>query len=593
MRLRLFYHIKMMKPFFLVTVCCLPMLVIAQRHDNTTLLGYYGGFISPPDDDLGISVLTFPDGSLQMEENFDLTMYFDFTNAPFSDSSGKLQCYSNGVNLMNAFWDTIQNGETLTTDRPLGSIWPQFALALPKPGHSDQVVLLYGDEEIMYPFGPQGELWIVSHNLYAAEIDMAANQGAGEVLSKGEIVVQDSLALGKFTACKHANGRDWWILAQKHNSKKFYRILLDPQGFHNMGTQIVSGVKMYDGMGQACFSPNGEHYVMYDGVTFDSIIGEFLNIYRFNRCTGMLSHHQQINLLPGSIGGVAFSPNSRYFYHNNFLKAYQYDMQASNIAASKTLVAEWDGYHGARFLFLQLMPDNKIYSSTSTITDVLHVIQYPDEAGTACNYEQHAVHLPTRNSRSVPNFPNFRLGPLDGSSCDTLGLDNFPIAWYRYEQDTLDPLSVEFRDLSYYEPTNWSWDFGDGSMGSSERHPKYVFDSAGIYQVCLTVSNANASNTHCKSLYLGVTSTENPVLQSQIVVSPNPFSNRLGIALSTKLRSPVFYLYNQMGNLLREVRLTFGVTEIETESLEPGMYFWEVMSNGGRVKAGKIVKAGQ
>ncbi|MFN0035076.1 MAG: PKD domain-containing protein [Saprospiraceae bacterium] len=584
-----------MKRAFILLIASLGLIppALAQHHDNTTLLGYYGGWITPPDDDLGISVLTFPDGSLHLEQNFELTMYFDFTNAPFSDSSGNLLCYSNGVNLMNARWDTIQNGETLTTDRPLASIWPQLALALPKPGHSNQVVLLYGDEEIMYPFGPQGEAWIVSHNLYAAEIDMAKNQGAGEVVSKGELVVQDTLGMGKFTACKHANGRDWWILAHEQDSKSFYRILLDPQGLHNLGAQKVSGIQMIDGLGQACFSPNGEHYLMYDGVTFDSTIGGFLNIYDFDRCTGLLSYHQQINLLPGSLGGVAFSPNSRYFYHNNWLEAYQYDMQAPNIAASKTLVAEWDGYHspgGARFMFMQLMPDGKVYSSTSTITNVLHVIQYPDETAADCNYEQHAVHLPTRNSSSIPNFPNFRLGPLDGSSCDTLGLDNRPIAWYRYAQDTLDPLAVEFRDLSYYEPKAWEWDFGDGSAISTERHPQHQFDSAGVYAVCLTVSNSTASNTHCKTLYLGVTATDNPVLQSQIVVSPNPFGDRLGVALSANLRSTVFHLYDQMGRLVRAERLAFGITEINTEDLPVGMYFWEVSAAGEIVKSGKLVK---
>ena len=586
----------MTKTLLFPLLCFLPLLASAQRHDNTTLLGYYGGFISPPGDNLGISVLSFPDGSLHVEENFELAMYFDVTNAPFSDSSGNLQCYTNGVNIMNALWDTIQNGETLTTDRPGAAIWPQFALALPKPGHSDRVVFLYGDEEIMYPFGPTGALWIVSHNLYAAEVDMTANQGAGEVLWKGQLVVEDTLALGKFTACRHANGRDWWILAHRHNSKKFHRILLDPQGLHNLGTQTVSGITMLDGVGQACFSPNGEHYLMYDGVTLDSSVGNFINIFNFDRCSGTLSSHRQFHILPGGWGGVAFSPNSRYFYYNHWFKAYQYDMQAPDIEASKTLIAEWDGAfspNATRFAFMQLMPDGRIYSCTSNKSDVLHVVQYPDEPAFACAYEQRAVRLPTRNSYSVPNFPNYRLGPLDGSPCDTLGLDNRPIAWYRYTQDTLDPLVVEFRDLSYYEPTDWSWDFGDGSLGSSERHPTYVFDSAGVYQVCLTVSNANGNNTHCKTLYLGVTSTENLVLQSQIVVSPNPFSSRIAIALSTNLRSPVFYLYNQLGNLLREESLAYGITEIETGALPPGMYFWVVMSNGGLVKSGKIVKSGR
>jgi hypothetical protein len=63
--------------------------------------------------------------------------------------------------------------------------------------------------------------------------------------------------------------------------------------------------------------------------------------------------------------------------------------------------------------------------------------------------------------------------------------------------------------------------------------------------------------------------------------------------LSTNLRSPVFYLYNQLGNLLREERLAYGITELETGALPPGMYFWVVKTNGRLVKSGKIVKSGR
>ncbi|MBK7699704.1 MAG: hypothetical protein IPJ39_13695 [Saprospiraceae bacterium] len=59
-------------------------------------------------------------------------------------------------------------------------------------------------------------------------------------------------------------------------------------------------------------------------------------------------------------------------------------------------------------------------------------IEYPDEAGEACTVLQHSVFMPTGIARGIPNFPHYRLGPLDGSPCDTLGLDNNPIAKYRY-----------------------------------------------------------------------------------------------------------------------------------------------------------------
>ena len=178
---------------------------------------------------------------------------------------------------------------------------------------------------------------------------------------------------------------------------------------------------------------------------------------------------------------------------------------------------------------------------------------------------------------------------INSSACDTLGIDNDPVSWWRYEQDTLDPLAVAFRDLSYHEPASWAWDFGDGG-NSSERHPFHSFNNPGIYQVCLTVSNVNGSSEHCKTLYLGVSAADNPVLQNQVAVSPNPFYEWFSVSLSADLPSPVFRLYDRSGLLVREERITYGINKIAVPALSIGMYFWEISSNHERIKAGKIIK---
>jgi hypothetical protein len=281
-----------MKKSVPLALLLLPLGLLAQFHDNTTLLGYYGGWITPPNDKYGITMLTFPDGSLHMEENEELTMYFDMTNAIISDSSGSLQMYSNGIWIGHPQWDTLENGAELTDDGPLTNIWPQLALALPQPGHSGRYVLLYGDEEMYWPFGPFGDLWITSGGLFAAEVDMTLNGGLGKVISRGQAVVEDTLSMGKFTACKHANGRDWWILAHENYTNRYYRMLLDPDGVHLVGLQTI-GTPYQDGVGQACFSPNGEKYVVIDVVDFDTatVVGCTINVYDFDRCTGLLSNH--------------------------------------------------------------------------------------------------------------------------------------------------------------------------------------------------------------------------------------------------------------------------------------------------------------
>ena len=148
-------------------------------------------------------------------------------------------------------------------------------------------------------------------------------------------------------------------------------------------------------------------------------------------------------------------------------------------------MARFDGffdqssYFTSRFFLAQLAPDGKIYINANNGIHQLTVIHYPDKGGDACMVEQHGLALPTLNAFSMPNFPNYRLGPLDGSPCDTLGLDNNPIAKYRYWQDTTDLLSLSFTDLSYHEPAEWLWDFGDGTT-SAERNPWRFFPEQGV-----------------------------------------------------------------------------------------------------------------
>jgi len=123
------------------------------------------------------------------------------------------------------------------------------------------------------------------------------------------------------------------------------------------------------------------------------------------------------------------------------------------------------------------------------------------------------------------------------------------------------------------------------------QHPQHEYTAPGKYAVCLTVRNTNGSHTHCKNLYLGVSAQDNPVLQAQVVVSPNPFSDRLSVVpVSLSKRSPVFHLFDVMGRLVHTERLEYGMNEIETGGLPKGAYFWVVEAGGERVKTGKVMK---
>lgn len=559
-------------------------------HDNTWVIGYQGNVSIR----FGFSLLTFSEGALKIDTANIPNVDSQDNNSSFSNSSGDLTAFFYGFDIRDRSYGILQNGGGLNVevikfiyslsddDLPRGSIF------LPYPGHSDSCFLFYMSQQFLEK--PNGQAYIVCSDLSFAVINTKANNGLGQVVNNQISFIHDTLDYGRLSAVKHANGRDWWMLVQERNTNRFYTLLIDPKGVHLTGKQSVSSL-LVDGSGNSVYSPDGEKYLVYGGVDF-SAAGSALDLFDFDRCTGLLSNQSAYKMI-GDFGFVSFSPSGRFLYQTHNDEVYQYDLSAADIWASKTVVGVYDGHQDPfpnTFYQMQLAPDGRIYGTATNSMRSLHVIKDPDEKGLDCHFVNHGIMLPKVNSFSVPNHPNYRLGPLDGSPCDTLGLDNWPKAWYRYEQDTLDPLLVDFHDLSYYEPATWRWDFGDGSPKSAERHPDHAYAAKGVYEVCLTVSNVNGSHTHCKTLYLGVSAQQNPVLQNQVLVSPNPFTDHLSVALSTSLRSPVFRLYSATGRLVRAERLAYGITEIEAAGLAAGLYFWEVTAGGEQVKAGKVVK---
>ena len=62
---------------------------------------------------------------------------------------------------------------------------------------------------------------------------------------------------------------------------------------------------------------------------------------------------------------------------------------------------------------------------------------------------------------------------------------------------------VTFTDLSVNSPTSWVWDFGDGSTGMGQK-PDHVYRTAGVYDVTLTASNPDMTNSRTKNQYMTV-----------------------------------------------------------------------------------------
>ena len=71
------------------------------------------------------------------------------------------------------------------------------------------------------------------------------------------------------------------------------------------------------------------------------------------------------------------------------------------------------------------------------------------------------------------------------------------------------PLSVQFTDLSTGAPTQWLWQFGDGT-NSTEQNPLKIYTEDGFYNVSLSATNAQGSNSISKDQYITVTDGQTP-----------------------------------------------------------------------------------
>lgn len=399
---------------------------INAKYDYIWVLGVYG--LSNDDQHYGGSTIDFnysPPLILEVERDFD----FNFTNASICDHEGNLQFFTNGFKVMNFANKIIENGDTILTDLVNYDInnldamrMRQGAIILPRPA-SDHLYDIFHEE---YSVNPNTGATVVNRCMHTV-VDMAENDGLGKVIEKSTVIVEDTLDWGVLSATRHSNGRDWWLLLPKYGSNVFFRFLLTPEGVVPMTYQSFGTAVPYAGTGQNVFSPDGSRYTRvkygYMPDTWE------VSFYEFDRCAGLLTS-EYVFQHPGSglnypFGGV-FSANSRFFYLCEDRQLWQYDMEAPDIQDSKILVAEWDGSQtifATGFAGGQITPDGKIYLTSGNGNYTLNMITNPDEPGVNCNLIMNGVLLPSWNN-TLPNFPNFRLGPMDDSECDTLGIDN-------------------------------------------------------------------------------------------------------------------------------------------------------------------------
>ena len=354
---------------------------------------------------------------------------------------------------------------------------------------------------------------------------------SNRVTVKNKILIEDTLFGGWLASVKTADTLGWWILMHESGENTIHKAkYLPTQDTIMMSKQSIGlpSEDRYEITGEAFFSYDGTKYYTLDR-------GNHLQIYDFDRASGDLSNHRHIHFDVDSLYtvGMVLSPNQRFLYISAFFNIYQVDLMSQNIEESIQVVARHSGNRTGLLGFLnytlmQLGPDCRIYIAANGGSDRMHVINYPDREGTACEVVEDAIIFPVDydsprgiqdsfivlNDYTLPNFPNFRLD-TDEPVCD---------------YDIRTPLT------------------------NSE---EVILDTG-----------------------------------MRILLWPNPVSDVLQIDIGNIQNfSGQFVLRNALGQIQKQIDIHSDQRryQLPVYDLQPGMYFYEISSAGQSVKSGRVV----
>lgn len=376
-----------------------------------------------------------------------------------ADSSGHLLFYANtraglpgkSTRIWNRVNQLMENGDSI-----IGRGWYNELIIIPHPVFSSQFYLFVMDISAFY-------------GLYYSIIDMNENGGLGKVIQKN-IQIHSYQAWEGMAAVRHANGRDWWFITKDDRNGTalgdniFTIYLISPAGIVESRQGI--GNNVWGNASNMGFSKSGTRFLF----STDAGLIELLD---FDRCTGIFSNPNVISGVRGGssaiTAGSAFSPNEDVIYvsqNDTTSYLFQYDLTASNIPASKdTLQVINSPFYYAGLL--RLAPDDKIYWSglwnngvnyTYPYADTMYnqfnmnlsVINDPNVLGSGCNLTMNSFYLNGKRTYwGLPNNPDYSMGSVPGSICDSLTnsvSENLDFNFEIYPNPTSDKLFIRLND---------------------------------------------------------------------------------------------------------------------------------------------------
>lgn len=349
--------------------------------------------------------------------------------ASISDSTGNLLFYTNGQQVWNKNHEVMPNGNDLEIGLvgDYASSETQGVIIVPKPENSNLYYIFQ-----LQDHGPFGVKYSI--------VDINSAGGMGDVIAKN-IILYDKDITEKMQVVKHGNGKDWWLIlhawpdftATTDSTFVFITFLitsdliLGPYKQAYGPNAIIPDIP-YLGWGEMVISESGDKLAYTRQNKLD--------IYDFDRCNGLFGNWLEVTNLPILMHyGCSISPDGSKVYvstvGDNSSYLYQFSLVDENVDSSRQLIFE-NTFNNYALGQHELGPDGRIFIAMYYYGEFpntyftpknqnLCVINNPNEIFPYCDFDTNTVSLGDRRViGGLPNMPNYNLGSLTGSECDTI-----------------------------------------------------------------------------------------------------------------------------------------------------------------------------
>lgn len=440
----------------------MPFFAFTQKYDQIWIGGIRSYKQFPKDCPWCTRVMTFTETGIHYQYVKNYIEMRGTTPITISDKEGNLLFYTNGNTIASYDHSIMENGRRLNDGSPFSGYniygdsigdwaYPSFCyMVFPDPDDKHifymfHTYLLFAPLTDSVPDGYQ----VYSDKLQITKIDMSAKNGLGKVVYKNKPLLEE-ISSYHFNAVQHGNGRDWWLFMRNIQGDQYMSLRIEKDSLKDIVYSEAPVVQPFpfkytDSVFIAAsvpfISPNGS--ILVDNFGRQG----YLRRFQLDRCTGDIKFVDTLFFgvakydpkdfgqpnNPVFYGGreVGFSQDNRFMYIGGVDGFYQYELDAPDLFASGVQLTGppiWmedltqSPSYGSVFIpSMAHGPDGKIYALFRANH---HVINHPNEKGLAADmclaYEQPPSCLGVPHHLFSPHYPNYRLGPLKGSDCDTI-----------------------------------------------------------------------------------------------------------------------------------------------------------------------------